>query len=66
MEPVNQQMCKQGKQRTQIYKCNSGPQEPWIVLETVQEFSTSDTRVLLSSVASTPQKGLGYFRERTT
>ena len=66
MEPVNQQMCKQGKQRAQIYKSNSGPQEPWIVLETVQGFSTSNTRVLLSSVASTPQKGFGYFRERTT
>ena len=38
----------------------------YIVLETVQEFSTSNTRVLLSSVASTPQKGLGHFRERTT
>ena len=66
MEPVNQQMCKQGKQRAQIYKSNSEPQEPWIVLETVQGFSTSNTRVLLSSVASTPQKGFGYFRERTT
>ena len=29
---------------------NSGPEEPWIVLEIIQGFSTSNTRVLLSSV----------------
>ena len=33
-----------------------GPQEPWIVLEIVYEFGTSNTPVLFSSVVSTPQK----------
>ena len=59
-------MCKQGKQRARIYKSKSEPQEPSLVLEIVQEFSTSNTPVLLSSVVSTLQKGFGYFRESTT
>ena len=59
-------MRKQGKQHARIYKSNSGPQEHWIVLEIVQKLSASNTRVLLSSVVSTLQKVLGYFRESTT
>lgn len=59
-------MRKQGKQHARIYKSNSRPQEHWIVLEIVQKLSASNTRVLLSSVVSTLQKGLGYFRESTT
>lgn len=51
-EPLSQQMGKQGKQRALFYKSNRGPQEASIVLEFVHESSTSNTRVLLSNVAS--------------
>ena len=59
-------MSKQGKQHVRIYRSNEGPQEPSTALEIVHEFNASNTRVLLSSVVSTPQKGFGYFRESTT
>ena len=48
MEPANQQTCKQGEQYAPIYKSNNGPQEPWIVLKIVLEFSKSNTQVWLS------------------
>ena len=66
MEPENQKMRKQSKQRPRIYKSNNGPRGYSIVLEIVQKSSASNTRVLLSSVVSTLKKKIGYFRESTT
>ena len=56
MEPENQKMRKQSKQRPRIYKSNNGPQGSSIVLKIVQKFSASNTRALLSSVVSTLKK----------
>ena len=66
MEPENKKCANKANSVLGFISRKSEPQEPSLVLEIVQEFSTSNTPVLLSTVVSTLQKGFGYFRESTT